>query len=302
MKISLDALLLLDAIERHGSFAAAAEALHRVPSALSHAVHKLEDDLGLPLYARAGRRAVLTEAGQTLLEEGRHLLRAADELERRVRRVATGWEQELRLAVDALIPATRLVPLLQAFQAAGHDTALRIEAEVLGGCWDALATQRADLVIGAPGDAPAHGGITVAPLGEVQLLFAVAPTHPLAGHAGAIPASERGRYRAVVLADTSRQLAARTSGLLEGQSMLCVPDMESKAAAQAAGLGVGHLPRWLVEREVAAGRLVERQLAEKRAPIRLNIAWRARQKGKALAWFLAELARPEVKAALLAGL
>ena len=81
-----------------------------------------------------------------------------------------------------------------------------------------------------------------------------------------------------------------------------MPDMESKAAAQAAGLGVGHLPRWLVEREVAAGRLVVRQLAERRAPTRLSIAWRARQKGKALAWFLNELEKPAVKAQLLVGL
>lgn len=302
MKISLDSLLLLDAIERHGSYSAAAEALHRVPSALSHAVQKIEDDLGVALYSRSGRSVVLTEAGQTLLADGRHLLRAADALERRVLRVANGWEQELRLAVDTLIPAARLVPLLQAFQAVGNDTAIRIDHEVLGGCWDALATQRADLVIGAPGEPPAHGGITVAPLGEVALIFAVAPSHPLAAFAGPIPASERVRHRAVVLADTSRQLAARTSGLLEGQAALRVPDMESKAAAQAAGLGVGHLPRWLVEREVAAGRLVVRQLEEIRSPARLSIAWRARQKGKALAWFLRELEKPEVRAGLLAGL
>ena len=41
----LDLLRILDAIERHGSFSAAAGALHRVPSALSHAVAKLESEL-----------------------------------------------------------------------------------------------------------------------------------------------------------------------------------------------------------------------------------------------------------------
>jgi len=295
-------LRLLDAIERHGSYAAAAEALHRVPSALSHAVQKLECELGIALYARAGRRAVLTEAGHALLEDGRHLLAAAEALERRVRRVATGWEQELRIAVDALIPATRLIPLVQAFQREGQTTAIRIDMEVLGGGWDALATQRADLVIGAPGEPPTHGGIAVALLGETQLVFAVSPSHPLASVPEPIAASERGRHQAIVLADTSRQLAARSSGLLEGQAVLRVPDMECKAAAQAAGLGVGHLPRWLAEREVAAGRLVIRRLEETRPPVRLNIAWRARQKGKALAWFLAELARPATQANLLAGL
>src|SRR6516225_3212541 len=52
MKISLDALAMLDAIDARGSFAAAADALHRVPSALTHAVRKLEDDLGFPLFEK----------------------------------------------------------------------------------------------------------------------------------------------------------------------------------------------------------------------------------------------------------
>jgi len=302
MKISLDILNLLDAIDRYGSFGAAAEALHRVPSALSHAIGKAEAELEVRLFGRAGRRAVLTEAGRVLLEEGRHLLRAAGDLERRVQRVASGWEQELRIAVDALIPAARLIPLLKDFQRQGQPTAIRIDVEVLGGGWDALITQRSDLVIGAPGEAPAHGGIVAELLGETQLLFAVAPDHPLAVFPGAIPAHERARYPAVVLADTSRELAARSSGLVEGQALLRVPDMESKAAAQAAGLGCGHLPRWLAEREVAAGRLVLRELAEIRPPERLSLAWRARHDGRALAWFRQALARPEVRLALLAGL
>lgn len=42
MRTSIEALLVLDAIERKGSFAAAAHELHRVPSALTYSVQKLE--------------------------------------------------------------------------------------------------------------------------------------------------------------------------------------------------------------------------------------------------------------------
>jgi DNA-binding transcriptional LysR family regulator len=302
MKLTLDALHLLDAIDHHGSFTAAAAALHRVPSALSHAVAKLEGDLDVALFAREGRRATLTPAGRALLEDGRHLLRAAGELERRVQRIATGWEAELRIALDMIVPAEQLYPLLARFYAAGHGTQLRLAYEVLGGSWDALVTGRADLVIGAVGDLPAKGGIATRLLAETRLRFMVAPTHPLAAWPGPIPAGERYCHRAVAIADTSRELAARTAGLLEGQDALRVPDMEAKAAAQAAGLGVGHLPRWLAEREAAAGRLVERELAEARPPMPCYIAWRTRNAGKALAWFLAELDKPEEMAALGAGL
>ncbi len=287
MKISLDILQVLDAIDRHGSFTAAAAALHRVPSALSHAVGKLESDLGISLFVREGRRATLNEAGRTLLEDGRHLLRAAGELERRVQRIATGWEVELRIAIDAIIPVERIYPLLERFYAAGHGTQIRLSYEVLGGTWDALATDRADLVIGAPGDMPARGGITSRLLcTRSDFVFAIAPDHPLAKWEGAIPSSEIVRYRGTVIADTSQELAARSIGLIDGQDALRVPDIRAKASAQVAGLGIGHLPRWLAAPEIAAGRLVEKEIAEPRPAMPLHLAWRSRQIGKALRWFL----------------
>ncbi|HMY41227.1 MAG TPA: LysR family transcriptional regulator, partial [Marinagarivorans sp.] len=52
--ISLEALRILDAIERKGSFGAAAEAIHKVPSALSYTVAKLEADLGVSIFDRSG--------------------------------------------------------------------------------------------------------------------------------------------------------------------------------------------------------------------------------------------------------
>ena len=303
MKITFDLLQIIDAIDRHGSFTAAAAALHRVPSALSHAVAKLEDELGVTLFERVGRRAVLNEAGRTLLDDGRHLLRAASDLERRVQRIADGWEAELRIALDAIIPSERLFPLLQAFYAAGHSTQIRIAGEVLGGTWDALATGRADLAIGAPGDSPARSGIASRPLGvSSDFVFAVAPGHPLAGWSGPIPSSELLRHRAVVIADTSQELDTRTVGLIEGQDVLRVPDIRAKANAQIAGLGIGHLPRWLAAPDIAAGRLVEKPLAEVRQELPINIAWRSQQVGRALAWFLERLADDATRRMLTAGI
>ncbi len=303
MKISLDLLQILDAIERHGSFTAAAAALHRVPSALSHAVAKLEGELGVTLFHREGRRATLNEAGRTLLEDGRHLLREADELERRVQRIANGWEAELRIALDAIIPVDRLYPLLTDFYAGGCGTQVRITSEVLGGTWDALATGRADLVIGAPGDMPARGGIASQLLcHHAAFVFAVAPSHALAAWDKPIPENELRRHRAIVVADTSRELLARSIGLIDGQEALRVPDIRAKASAQMAGLGIGHLPRWLADPEIAAGRLLEKTVAEPRPTMPLHLAWRTRQIGRALQWFIDELSKNERKMALTAGL
>lgn len=301
MKLTLEALEALDAIERHGSFAAAARHLNRVPSALTYTVQKLEQDLDALLFDRRGHRAVLTEAGHALLTEGRHLLAAAGSLECRVRQVARGWEAELVIAVNDILPRQPLYDLLRAFYAEHAETRVRLTSEMLSGCWDALADGRADLGLGAAGDPPGGGGFRREALGEMAFVFAVAPDHPLAAAPDPLPHSERARHRAVVVADSSRRLPPRTVGLLSGQDSLTVPDMAAKLAAQIAGLGVGFLPAWLAAPELAASRLLVKLPEEGQPSEPLHLAWRTSHKGRALDWFRERLLAPETAARLRIG-
>src|SRR4029078_10505467 len=151
-KISLDALQVIDAIDRKGSFAAAAEDLHRVPSAVTYSVRQLEGALGVELFDRRGHRAVLTQAGQELLSQGRQLLRAAADLECRVQQVARGREAELRIAVATVMGVGRMLRLIGEFYEEKSGTRVRLLHEVLGGVWDALASPRGDLAIRGLGD------------------------------------------------------------------------------------------------------------------------------------------------------
>ena len=64
-------LQIIDAINRRGSFLKAAQALHRVPSTISYTLGKLEDELGVQVFARDGPRIELTPAGRELLRQGR---------------------------------------------------------------------------------------------------------------------------------------------------------------------------------------------------------------------------------------
>jgi len=299
MRLSLDALLVLDAIDRKGSFSAAAEALSRVPSAVTYTVQKLEQDLGVQLFDRSGHKAVLTAPGQELLRGGRHLLRAAEEVESRVKRVATGFETELAIAVSDAIGVARLFPFLQGFYADACGTRIKILAEVYGGVWDALVAGRADLAVGAPGEGPAGGGFTVRPLGVMAFAFAVAPDHPLAALPEPLASADILQHRAVSAADSSRTLLPRTAGLLSGQDVLTLPDMESKRAAQVAGLGGGYLPLWLAAREADAGRLVIKRVAEPKPDIMLHLVWRTDHAGRALAWFVEQLSDPAWRAGWL---
>jgi DNA-binding transcriptional LysR family regulator len=299
MKLSLEALQVLDAIDRKGSFAAAAEELHRVPSAVTYSVRQLEGGLGVDIFDRRGNRAILTEAGRELLGEGRRLLQAAADLECRVQQVAKGWESELRIAVDTLVPIENLYRLVDEFYVEETGTRLRLSQEVLEGTWDALASGRADLLVGATGTPPAGRNYAIHPFGRVEMMFVAAPFHAITREARPLTDEAIQRHRAVSVADSSRHLPPRTVGLLWGQDALTVPTMEAKAAAQVAGLGVGFLPRWFAQREIQAGHLVALEVAAPRPAADMVVAWRPGQQGKALKWFAKRLADPLVAAELL---
>jgi DNA-binding transcriptional LysR family regulator len=299
MRLSIDSIEVIDAIDRRGSFAAAAQELHRVPSAITYSVRQLEEGLGVELFDRSGHRAVLTDAGRELLAEGRRLLRAAADLECRVQQVARGWESELRIAIDTVVGPSRFYRCLEEFYAQGSGTRLRISTEVLGGTWDALASARADLAIGAAGDAPSGRNFATQPLGRIQMVLVAAPFHPICDEPEPLAEAVVSRYRAVSVADTSRLLAPRTVGMLSGRDVLSVPTMEDKAAAHVAGLGVGFLPRALAQREAEAGRLRILRADPERPPADLFVAWRPGDEGNALRWFVKRLADPLVAAELL---
>jgi DNA-binding transcriptional LysR family regulator len=298
MKLSLEALQVLDAIDRKGSFAAAADDLHRVPSAITYSVKQLEDGLGIGLFDRTGHRAVLTDAGRELLTEGRRLLQAAADLECRVQQVAKGWESELRIAVDTIIAVDRIFGLVAEFYAQATGTRLRLSHEVLGGTWDALASGRADLAIGAPYDAPSGRSYATASLGHVEMVFVAAPFHPICREPAPLTQALIERHRAVSIADTSRLLPPRTVGLFSGQEVLTVPSLAAKTAAHVAGLGVGFLPRWVAEQEALAGRLRILTVEVPRPPAEHVVAWRPEQAGKGLKWFVKRLQDPLIAAEL----
>lgn len=303
MNLTLEALQVLDTIARKGSFAAAAIELDRVPSALTYSVRKLEEDLDVLLFDRRGHRAKLTSAGLELLTEGRHLLLAAQELERRVKRAATGWEVELRIVLDSIIPFDSLLPLIAAFDRQNAGTRLRLSHEALSGVWEALLSDRADLAIGAPHSGPdsirMSGGFQIRQLGTIDWVFAVAPSHPLANAPEPLTASLIQQYRAVAVGDTGRTLPSITSGLLSGQDILTVPSIPAKLQAQLSGLGCGHLPRWMAAPYFASGALIEKHTVEAKPSDKTQIAWRTPVVGKSLKWFIAQLSDPAIQHTLL---
>lgn len=287
--ITIDALRVIDAIDRKKSFAAAANELYRVPSAISYTVQKLEEDLGVEIFNRSGHRATLTPAGKYLLEQGREILRAADALSQTTRQIASGWEPKLTLAINTLLPMDCLLPLVREFQEQQPQVEIQILEEVFGGAWDSLLCKRADLAIGCDSDSRPAGAFSHYSLGMLEFVYAVAPSHPLCKERQPISPDTLAKYRAVVAADSSRQLAPRSGGVFEKQRRLTVPNMAAKIEAQRQGLGGGYLPKQQVEHYLQRGELVALTLEQPRPPLELLLAHRSEDRGRALKWFVKRL-------------
>lgn len=293
-----EALSLIDTVSRTGSMAAAARELGVVPSALTYRIRRVEDALDVLLFDRSSRQAKLTEAGQELLREGNRVLHELDAIANRVKRVATGWEPQLTLAVDSIISRSTIMELCEAFFALKPPTRLKLREEALSGTLQALTSGQADLAVGVSLEPGASQNLQNKMLGVTKFVYAVAPHHPLAKATEPITDSMMLAHRVVAVADSVQRGSGVTIGLLGGQDVFTVPGMLAKLDAQMRGLGVGFLPEYLARPYIEAGRLVEKKVSQKPRVVRVSYAWRATD-GKALQWWLRQLESPKTRSALL---
>lgn len=283
--ITLDALQALDAIDRRGSFAKAAEELGKATSALSYTVQKLEEQLGVTVFQRQGRRSVLTASGRLLLDEGRKILSATAYLADQVKELATGWEPRLRLGLESTTDREPFFQALGVLLSEQPNLEIDIQECVLSGGWEALEMDNIDLLMGAPSPVPLQKGFRTLPIPPADMLLVAAANHPLgliANNPQAI-AEQLPHYRRIVAHDTAKHNVLRNEGLSIGKQVLYVQNMEQKTQAQLAGLGIGHLPRKQIQAHLDSGVLVKLSTEEPTTKnLERYIAWKISNKGKAL--------------------
>lgn len=295
-----DALTLLQSVARAGSFAAAARELGLVPSAVTYRIRQVEEALDVLLFDRSSRQARLTPAGTELLREGTRLLSEIDAVANRVKRVATGWESQLTIAVDTIVSWSVVMELVQAFYALAPVTRLRLRDEALSGTMEALTSGQADLALGVTMESGTSSGVQSRVLGDMPFVFVVAPHHPLAQLPEPLGDELLQQHRAVAVADSVQRGVALTLGLLAGQDVLTVATMRAKLDAQLRGLGAGFVPLAMAQPYLESGRLVAKETRRTARIVRISAAWRtSTAPGRALQWWLGQLESAATQRALI---
>ncbi len=283
--ITIEALLVLDAIDRRGSYAKAAEELNKVPSALSYITQRLEEQLEVTLFQRQGRRSVLTPAGRTLLKEGRAILSATDRLIEKTKEVATGWEPKLSLGIEGTANPPQIFSILQEFLEAHPQVEMDIQETVLNGGWEALEQDRIDLLIGAPPTQGKPVGLRVETIAiDKEMILAAHPSQAISQLKQPVSPTHPAllESRKVVIHDNSISGIKQSRGLLDGSSFFYVQTLEQKIEAQLAGIGIGRLPKARIQNYLDDGKLVEILLDEPTTKIHSLMAWKVSSKGRAL--------------------
>ena len=171
-------LVAFVAVADHGSFSAAADALHLTQSAVSRRIATLERRLAVPVFDRVGRRVALTEAGRALLPRARRILGDLEDTRTLLRDLSGRVAGPLALATSHHIGLRRLPPVLRAFSHDHPDVELDLQFLDSEAAHELLLQGALELAVVtlAPGGVPPLASEAV---WDDPLVFAVGAEDPL---------------------------------------------------------------------------------------------------------------------------
>ena len=253
--MTLDQIETFLAVADNGSFKAASEVLHRSQPALSVAVKKLEEELGIVLFDRDQYRPTLTPNGKAFYQRAKSFFQESSALKAYAQQMAMGEEPEISLAVDSLFPLQIVLDVLRNFSEMYPNTRLNIDFEVLGGAIEKLNEGQVNLAI-SPNISLDSDHLQVETLREVAMVPVVSKDGSLLKKKK-FSIEDLKTFPQIIVRDSSRQPSARKIGVLEGARQWSVKDLDTKVEIIKAGLGWGRLPSHIVADDLINGDLTE---------------------------------------------
>lgn len=242
--MDLSSLEIFRAVAHEASVTRAAQQLQRAQSNVTTRIRQLEEDLGVELFLRDGKRMSLTERGSEFLAYAEQLLALADEARQSMHPAEPGGR--LRLGSMESTAASRLPALLASYHKACPRVALEVSTGTSRALFDGVRARRLDCALVAAGPGWAGeldgSGLRGEPLFREELLMILPAEHP--------PVHDVAEVRLRTLAGfargcTYRQLAEDSLG-----TPLTVQEVGSYhaiLACVAAGACVGVLPHSVLQ-------------------------------------------------------
>jgi DNA-binding transcriptional LysR family regulator len=256
-KVSLEQWRILHCIINEGGFSQAAKKLNKSQSAISYAVSKMQEQLGLEVLTINGRKAELTEAGELLLRRSKTLLNEAECLEAAAQSITKGWEPVISIAAEVLFPPQILMEALQRLSREAPHTRVEIFESVMSGTEDMIIRQEVDLAIcGIP-----PGGFNGIPLFDIEFDLFAAPDHPLVLRNSLVTFQELTQHRQIVVRDSGESRRGQ-GGWQKAEQRWTFSNLHTARAALIRGYGFSWATTCLLDTDIKEGRLVKIKMAE----------------------------------------
>lgn len=250
-RITLDQWRAFIAVVEAGGYAQAAEQIHKTQSSVSYAVQKIEQMLEVKLFEKQGRKAVLTAAGEMLYHRSKTLVQRADAIERSAAELGTGWDPELRLAVDTIYPTWILLGSLQKFSDEQPQTRVQLFETVLGGTGEALYEGTVDLALSTH----IPQGFSGDPLIRLKFIAAASPDHSLHQLGRKLTLDDLREHRHLFIRDSAAQQTRDSGGWLGADQRWTVSNKATHITAACMGLGFAWFSEDAIRRELENGTL-----------------------------------------------
>ena len=255
MDFTIHQLQCLDAVVTEGSFQAAAEKLRRAQPSVFAAVKSLEGQVGLTLLDRSGYRVGLTEAGRSFYERTRVFLHELGGLKQHAAQLGMGEESELAVVIGDLCPLPQTLALLRRFFDGCPGTRLHLHFEALSGPWERLFDGEADLILHHIDKSDLR--FEFVDLFAVRNVPVVAPGFLRFPVSREITPEQMRDYAQCIIRDSARHTEGKSYFLVEGARSWTVSDQLMKRELILQGMGWGHMPGFLVDADIRAGRLLD---------------------------------------------
>ena len=241
-------LAIIQEVEKQGSLTAAASELHLTQSALSHAMRKLEERLGTPVWLREGRSLRPTQAGRYLLAVANRVLPQLTLAEERVRQFANGERGTLRIGMECHPCYQWLLKVVAPYLARWPDVEVDVKQKFQFGGIGALFAHEIDLLV-TP-DPLYKPGLHFEPVFDYEQVLVVNREHPLAGAEYVKPQQLTGEVLITYPVALERldvyALFLMPAGIAPRRHKT-IETTDIMLQMVASGRGVAALPRWLVE-------------------------------------------------------
>ncbi len=257
-----------------GGFARAGERLALSRSAVGKAIARLEARLGVRLFQRTTRALSLTEDGQAYYERCQ---RALHELHAGQALLESGKSEvigALRISMPVLFGRHRIAPILMRLAARHPKLELDLRfsdlvVDVIGEGFD-LAVRQGPIVAGA--------GLRMRKLTRQKKIICAAPSY-LERRGAPGSSADLSEHEALVYW-RNNQVFPWQLRRPDGTPFDCrvswrlkFDNLEAIVDAALAGMGIAHLPDWLIEEPLASGRLVPLLVDEGASEIETSLVW-----------------------------